>query len=203
MKKYESVLKRVDFIENKFGIYYAKTDGLLYKSLKFIFSLAFIYSFAINVISIAGTALLISEGDYIADTQNFLIAVSIFAIFSLVGAILVWCKINIIGTALSLVSAPFLLFIFGKELVDTVGIGPFKTSFYWRHAAPLGILIVVALWMFIIAIRAYIKRNKRYKQILKNIYEIFKLENPDSLSHDEWEEFVEKYDPRAFKELED
>ena len=203
MKKYESVLKRVDFIENKFGIYYAKTDGLLYKSLKFIFSLAFIYSFAINVISIAGTALLISEGDYIADTQNFLIAVSVFAIVSLVGAILVWCKINIIGTALSLVSAPFLLFIFGKELVDTVGIGPFKTSFYWRHAAPLGILIVVALWMFIIAIRAYIKRNKRYKQILKNIYEIFKLENPDSLSHDEWEEFVEKYDPRAFKELED
>ena len=203
MKKYESVLKRVDFIENKFGIYYAKTDGLLYKSLKFIFSLAFIYSFAINVISIAGTALLISEGDYIAATQNFLIAVSVFAIVSLVGAILVWCKINIIGTALSLVSAPFLLFIFGKELVDTVGIGPFKTSFYWRHAAPLGILIVVALWMFIIAIRAYIKRNKRYKQILKQVYEIFKLENPDSLSHDEWEEFVEKYDPRAFKELDD
>ena len=203
MKKYESVIKRVDFIENKFGIYYAKTDGTLYKSLMFLFSLAFVYSFVINIISIAGTALLISEGDYIADTQNFLIAVSVFAIVSLVGAILVWCKINIIGTALSLVSAPFLLFIFGKELVDTVGIGPFKMSFYWRHAAPLGILIVVALWMFIIAIRAYIKRNKRYKQILKNIYEIFKLENPDSLSHDEWEEFVEKYDPRAFKELED
>ncbi len=203
MKKYESVLKRVDFIENKFGIYYAKTDGLLYKSLKFIFSLAFIYSLAINVISIAGTALLISEGDYVAATQNFLIAVSISAVISLIGAILVWCNVNILGTAVSFISTPFLLFTFGKELIDTVGIGPFKASFYWRHAAPLGILTVISLWMFIIALRAYIKRNKRYKQILKNIYEIFKLENPDNLSHDDWEEFVEKYDPRAFKELED
>ena len=202
MKKYESVLKRVDFIENKFGIYYAKTDGLLYKSLKFIFSLAFIYTFAINLIIISAQALLISEGDYTAD-KNFLIAVSIFAMISLVGAILVWCKVNITGTAVSFSSAPFLLFIFGKKLVDSVGIGPFKASFYWRHAAPLGILTVISLWMFIIALRAYIKRNKRYKQILKNIYEIFKLENPDNLSHDDWEEFVEKYDPRAFKELED
>ena len=57
--------------------------------------------------------------------------------------------------------------------------------------------------MFIIAFRAYIKRNKRYKQILKQVYEIFKLENPDNISHDDWEEFVEKYDPRAFKELEE
>lgn len=202
MKKYESVLKRVDFIENKFGIYYAKTDGLLYKSLKFIFSLAFIYTFAINLIIISAQALLISEGDYTAD-KNFLIAVSIFAMISLVGAILVWCKVNITGTAVSFSSAPFLLFIFGKKLVDSVGIGPFKASFYWRHAAPLGILTVISLWMFVIALRAYIKRNKRYKQILKNIYEIFKLENPDNLSHDDWEEFVEKYDPRAFKELED
>ena len=201
MKKYESVLKRVDFIENKFGIYYAKTDGLLYKSLKFIFSLAFIYSFAINVISIAGTALWISEGDYIADFQNFLIAVSIFAMISLVGAILVWCKVDITGTAVSFSSAPFLLFIFGKKLVDSVGIGPFKASFYWRHAIPLGILLVVSLWMLIIAVRAHIKRNKRYKQILKQVYEIFKLENPDNISHDDWEEFVEKYDPRAFKEF--
>ena len=202
MKKYESVLKRVDFIENKFGIYYAKTDGLLYKSLKFIFSLAFIYTFAINLIIISAQALLISEGDYTAD-KNFLIAVSIFAMISLVGAILVWCKVNITGTAVSFSSAPFLLFIFGKKLVDSVGIGPFKASFYWRHAAPLGILTVISLWMFVIALRSYIKRNKRYKQILKNVYEIFKLENPDNLSHDDWEEFVEKYDPRAFKELED
>ena len=203
MKKYDSVLKRVDFIENKFGIYYAKTDGILYKSLKFVFSLAFIYAFAINFISIAGTALLISEGDYVADTQNFLIAISIFTGISLIGAILVWCKVNIAGTAVSFISAPFLLFIFGKELIDTIGFGPFKNSFYWRHAIPLGIIIIVSLWMFIIAFRAYIKRNKRYKKILKQVYEIFKLENPDNISHDDWEEFVEKYDPRAFKELEE
>ncbi len=203
MKKYESVLKRVDFIENKFGIYYAKTDGTLFKGLRFIFSLAFIYTFAINLIIISAQALLISEGDYTAKSQNLLIAVSVFTAVSLVGAILVWCKVNIVGTAISFVSAPFLLFVFGKELVDTVGIGSFKTTFYWRHAIPLGILIIVSLWMFIVTLRAYIKRNKRYKQILKNIYETFKLENPDNLSHDDWEKFVEKYDPRAFKELND
>ena len=100
-------------------------------------------------------------------------------------------------------SLGFLLFIFGKELIDTIGFGPFKNSFYWRHAIPLGIIIIVSLWMFIIAFRAYIKRNKRYKKILKQVYEIFKLENPDNISHDDWEEFVEKYDPRAFKELEE
>ena len=203
MKKYESVLKRVDFIENKFGIYYAKTDGLLYKSLKFIFSLAFIYTLAINLIIISSQALSISEGDYTAKSQNLLIAVSIFTAVSLVGAILVWCKVNITGTAVSFFSAPFLLFIFGKELVDSVGIGPFKASFYWRHAIPLGIIIIFSFWMLIIAVRSNIKRNKRYKQILQNIYEEYKNENPDNLSHDEWEEFVEKYDPRAFKELDD
>lgn len=203
MKKYESVLKRVDFIDNKFGIYYAKTDGTLYKSLKVIFTLAFIYAFAINLIVIAAEGLLISEGDFTAKSQNLFIAVSIFAVISLVGAILVWCKVDIVGTAISFVSAPFLLFIYGKELVDSVGVGPFKSSFYWRHAIPLGIIIIFSIWMLIIAVRAYIKRNKRYKQILQNIYETYKNENPDNLSHDEWEQFIEKYDPRAFKELED
>ncbi|MBQ8202890.1 MAG: hypothetical protein IJZ75_01230 [Clostridia bacterium] len=203
MKKFKSVLDRVDFIENKFGIYYAKTDGALYKTLKIIYSVAFVYSLFMYVASVLGAALYISDGDYTESMYNFMIAIIIFTVVSLAGTILIWSKLNIVGTAVSLLPVPFLLFIFGKNLVDEVGTGPFKAVFYYRHLIPSVIMIVTLLWMFIIALRAHIKRNKRYKQILQNIYEIFKAENPDNLSLDDWKEFIEAYNPRAFKELEE
>lgn len=203
MKKFKSVLDRVDFIENKFGIYYAKTDGALFKTLKVIYSLAFIYTFFINLFTILGTALHIADGDYTEDAYNILISLIIFTAVALVGSVLLWCKVNIIGSVISLLPASFILFIFAKELVDEVGVGPFKDEFYYRHLIPLAIIIIISLWMFAIALRAYIKRNRRYKQILQNVYEIFKLENPDNLSLDDWKDFVENYNPRAFKELEE
>ncbi len=203
MKKFKSVLDRVDFIENKFGIYYAKTDGALYKTLKAIYSFAFIYTFFINLFTILGTALHIVDGDYTDSAYNNMVALIVFTAVLLFGSVLLWCKVNIIGSAISFVPTPFILFLFAKELEDKVGLGPFKAEFYYRHLIPLLIMAIVSLWMLIIALRAHIKRNKRYKQILQNVYEIFKLENPDNLSLDDWKDFVENYNPRAFKELEE
>ena len=203
MKKFKSVLDRVDFIENKFGIYYAKTDGVLYKTLRFIYLIAFVYTLIINLMWILGTALRISDGDHTVTAYNYMISLIIFTSVSIIGVILLLCKVNIIGSAISFLPIPFITYIFGKELVDSVGLGPFKDVFYYRHLIPLSIMAVISVWMFIIALRAYVKRNNRYKQILQNLYDTFKHENPDNLSLDDWKEFVDNYNPRAFKELEE
>ena len=61
MKMYDGVLQRVKQIEEKNGIRYAKTDGMLYKSLSVILIIALIYTLGINLLCVAGASLKISS----------------------------------------------------------------------------------------------------------------------------------------------
>ncbi len=61
MKMYDGVLQRVRQIEEKNGIYYAKTDGALYKTVSVFLIIALIYTLGINLLCVAGSALKISS----------------------------------------------------------------------------------------------------------------------------------------------
>lgn len=61
MKMYDGVLQRVRQIEQKKGIYYANTNGMLYKVLKFILIAALIYTVGVNLILILGGVFEISS----------------------------------------------------------------------------------------------------------------------------------------------
>ena len=61
MKMYDGVLQRVKQVEEKHGIKYATTDGMLYKTLSILLIIALIYTIGINLLCVAGAALKISS----------------------------------------------------------------------------------------------------------------------------------------------
>ena len=77
MKMQESVLQRVRAVEEKNGIKYAKTEGKLYKTLRVIYIILFAYTMAINLLFVAGTALVYGKTDNFINVQNTVISVCV------------------------------------------------------------------------------------------------------------------------------
>lgn len=197
-----NVLKRVRQLEEKKGIKYAKTDGRLYVTLKFLYTIIFAYTLIINFLAAAGPAVRLLVNQYtknnVDNVRNLIVTIIVASVFLIVGRFIIrfreqiWA--NITFMAVNLLSCVFLLFTFAKELKDGIGFLGYNFSFYWRHAVPLLLLAVLAVWLTVIAVRANIKTDKQYKKVIENIYAQYTLlaEN-EKLSEEKWEEFLENY----------
>ena len=62
MKKYESIMKRVRRVEEKYGINYAKVGGKLFKGVTVVAAIAWIYMFLMNLMFILSMSLALSIG---------------------------------------------------------------------------------------------------------------------------------------------
>lgn len=69
---------------------------------------------------------------------------------------------------------------------------------FWRHFAPLFVLVILMAVTTVIAVRARIKTEKQYKKVLDNLYALYSL-NSDDISDEQWEAFLEEYDPTDYK----
>lgn len=203
MQKYEKIVKRVEFLEEKYGIKYAKTDGKLYNTLKIFYLVSLIYTLAINLLYIVSMLFVSSENEnYIID-KNSIITVSVCSLFLIAGCILICTRFKIIGGIFSAIPLPLLFFAFAVKMQDGLGYFGFKASFYWRHAIPIVTLFILSVFMLIIALRSTIKFNREYKKAFDNVYEIYRSQigNDDmSDKQTKWEEFLENYNPRENKE---
>lgn len=76
----------------------------------------------------------------------------------------------------------------------------FKVSYFWRHFAPLLILVILMAVTTVIAVRARIKTEKQYKRFWI-IFTRFSSLNSDDISDEQWEAFLEEYDPTDYKKI--
>ncbi len=189
MKYNEDILTKVRIYEEKRGINYAKTDGKLYKTLKVLYVLMFAYTMVINLLYILGTLLL---EDLSTVQKNILYTVSALCVSLVVSLIVMRFKkylwANIAYTVLNILSCVGLCVTFGVISADPVGFLGFLPLFYYRHFAPLLIMTVLTVWLFVIALNSFIKTRKCYNTILENLYNSTETD----INSLEWEKIVEE-----------
>ena len=201
MKKYYGVLLRVREIEQKNGISYAKPDGRLYKTLKFIYSAAGIYTFVINLFFILGLFLIYSGTDNISKVTASIVTASVCTGVMIIGYVLNCCKLYLAGGITSVLPAVILIPFFGNILQDDFGFLGFKLSYYWRHFIPLVLMIAFMVWLTVIAVRANIKTDRQYKRVTENLYNMYSIsaDMHTELTDEQWEEFLSTYNPADYK----
>lgn len=200
MKMQESVLMRVRMIEEKNGIKYAKTDGKLYKTLRVLYIITFAYTMAINLLFIAGMLLVYGGTDNFKNVANSLISVCICTAVIIAGFVLSFFRFKFAAGVMSIAPEIFLIPVFGAVMKDDLGFMGFTASFFWRHFAPLALLVILMTATTVIAVRARIKTEKQYKKVTENLYKLYQSTGGD-ISDDQWKEFLKEYDPTDYKKL--
>lgn len=204
MKMYESVLTKVRTVEQKNGINYAKTDGILYKTLRVIYSVIFFYTVIINLLFIAGMFLVRYGTDNFKSVKNLLISVCVCTGVMLAGYVMSFFKFKLTAGIISVLPEILLIPLFGNAMKDSLGLFGFKYSFYWRHLAPLVLLVILTVILTAIAVRARVKTEKQYKKVTENLYKLYDVtfgNEADGISDEQWETFLQTYDPTDYKKL--
>ena len=200
MKMQESILRRVRAVEEKNGIKYAKTDGRLYKTLRVFYIILFAYTTAVNLLYIAGMTYVYLGTDNFKNVVNSIVTVSICTALIAVGFVLSFFRFKLAAGIISIVPEIFLIPVFGIALSDSLGFLGFKASFYWRHFAPLALLVILMIFTTVVAVRARIKTEKQYKKVTDNLYKLYR-QNGNDISDEQWEQFLNNYDPTDYKKL--
>lgn len=184
MKMQENILKKVYEYEYKRGICYEKPDGSLYKGFRVLYILAFAFTLIINLIILLGDVRFKSL-TFSKTMQASIIVCTLCLIGTFVLILLnkkMWAHIVFLATNV-LVSVA-LCFVFQKVLRDEVGV--LLSKFFYCHVVPLSLLVIFAVVLSIIAIRAEVKVRKLYNRIVEELYiQNFTIENSD-LSEKEW-----------------
>lgn len=200
MKMQESILRRVRAVEEKNGIKYAKTDGRLYKTLRVFYIILFAYTTAVNLLYIVGMTYVYLGTDNFKNVVNSIVTVSICTALIAVGFVLSFFRFKLAAGIISIVPEIFLIPVFGIALSDSLGFLGFKASFYWRHFAPLALLVILMIFTTVIAVRARIKTEKQYKKVTDNLYKLYR-QNGNDISDEQWEQFLNNYNPTDYKKL--
>ena len=193
MKKYDSIMKRVRRVEEKYGINYAKVGGKLFSGVTVVAAIAWIYMFLMNLMFILSMSLALSIGQ--ADFSfigNAFITVCVGSVLMVLGAVLFFVKFKITGSAICFSGIPFMVLSFANHLEDSLGFLGYKLSFYWRHSVPALVLCLMLIWLIAIAARERVKTEKQYKKIVENLYNTYHT-GDDELTEEQWEEFLANY----------
>lgn len=201
MKMNESVLKRVRITEEKHGIKYAKTDGPLYRTLRVAYTVLFAYTLGINLLFILGMLLTHTGTEsFNASLKNSLITVTAASGFIIGGYCLSFSRFKLVAGIVSALPEILLIAVFGRLMEDSLGFLGFTASFYWRHAAPLALLVLLISATTFIAVRARLKTEKQYKKVMDNLYSIYSV-GANDITDEQWNEFLKDYDPTDYKKL--
>ena len=206
MKKYDGVVLRAQMYEYKKGIDYAKPQTRLYKWLRGLYTLVFVYTFLMNLFFVCGMLLNIDAGiRTFSDVSKNIFIVGIATVVALVAVILMYCKEHIVSGILGALSLPVTLFVFAPLLKEDMypieGWFGYKESFFWRHFIPVVILVFFAVWMTVIAIRAKVLFSRTYKKVCDDLFEKYKSELGENEVETEssWEEYLKNYHPDDYK----
>ncbi len=189
MKQGNEFIKYIDQYHIKNFITYKKTSEKLYKWLKAIVIVAYIYQLVMNLLLIFGMKYAKQPLESSLLNNTIVATVLIFAAF-----IVLLFKYGIISTLLNIVSIPFEMSLMLPGLIKTAGAINIKGAFYWQYAFPMAIILILTAYMGVIAVRErYIMW--RDEKLLKNALYTKFGEEYESLSDKQIKEFINTFDP--------
>jgi hypothetical protein len=154
------------------------SDNVFYNFLMFA-TVAVIFSFFL--INVGATATTIFHG-------------VIMGVLSICYQVFYICAFSKGKISLTIIINNFSMLIplFASLMEDINGFLQLKTAFYWRHLAPLTIVIIMTVWITVIAIREKAKLNATYRKVEENLYNIYHA-SANEVSEEQWEEFLNEY----------
>lgn len=199
MKMYESVLTRVRQIEYKNGITYAKPDGGLYKTSSVLYIIISVWNLLLGLVYSIGLIGLHSGKPTMEEAVPHITVGIASCALIVIGFALNRFKLYAAGGILTIPSILGLVWLFGSVSVDEFGFLGFSTRFYFLNLIPLAVMLVLALIITILPLRAKHKTEKLYKKVVEELFERFG--DNHQLSDVEWEDFLKNYDHLAYKKL--
>ncbi len=189
MKKTNEFIKYIDLYHIKNFITYKKTNEKLYKWLKVIAIVAYIYQLIMNMLLILGMKFAKQPLESSLLSNTIVATVLIFAAF-----IILLFKYGIVSTILNIVSVPFEMSLMIPGLIKTAGAINIKGAFYWQYAFPMAIILIITAYMGVIALRErYILW--RDEKLLKNALYAKFGEEYENLTDKQIKEFINTFDP--------
>lgn len=191
MKANKNMLEYIEKYKQKRNIRFAEVDGLLYRSLKGVYTLGFIYLLVFQ--SLYLLSLLTLSEEKLSASMNIVISAIIFTFGILLGFVFSLTKLKLTGCLLTLPFAALNCALFykiswtaevSKEFLGTA------VHFYYRFAVPTLLILFAVIFMIVIDIRAKIKNKKLYNHLLGELYRSHKTDELTSLSTEEWENIL-------------
>ena len=209
MKKNKNILKRVEQYKYKRGISFADTDSASYKFMRVLATLSFAYLMFFNTMYILGQIFNFVTGQGERVNKNAFIAITISTAVIIIGYVLNCTRLRLYGSFTMILPA-ITNFIFFRHafnpnassdgVLDTtnfiLGMPP---RFYVRHFIPVVLLLIAAIVMIIIDIRARVKNNRLYNHIMESLYVQYRSGDKADMSEEEWQEFINSYEPSPYK----
>lgn len=195
MRKVNEFLEYVNLYHIKNFITYKKTTEKLYKWLKAIVIIAYVYQLAVNVILILGMKFAKQPLESNLINNTVVASVLLFIAF-----IVLMFKYGLAATLLNIVSVVFEMTLMVPGLIKTAGAINIKGAFYWQYAIPMAVILILTAIMGIIALKErYILW--RDEKLLKNaLYTKFGEEYAE-LTDKQIKDFINNFDPyKASKE---
>ena len=189
MRKKNDFSEYINQYHIKNFITYHKTSEKLYKWLKAIVILAYVYQLVVNVILVLGLKFA-KEPLENSITNNTILA----TVFLGVAFIAVLFKYGIIATLFNVLSVVFEMSLMIPGLIKTAGAINVRGAFYWQYAIPMAIILIVTLWMGYIAIRERYVLWRDEKVIKDGLYRKFGTET-EELESKQIKDFINNFDP--------
>ena len=198
MKHYKSVLKKAAEINYKKGINTIDEDSNIYKTLKVLFILSFIWFALFQSLYLIGNITVYIGYPLSAQNVNVPLLITSAIVFPLMITALVFTKFKwqMIPFFLTLFSGIAQIIMVNKVddlRLQTVEHSIIATKYFWRHHAPIILMIVFALGMLIIGIsrRRYLKGD--YQGALNAMFAAYSAEHPGASDND-WTAYLEELD---------
>ncbi len=189
MRKINEFLEYINLYHNKNFITYHRTKEKLYKWLKVIAIVAYVYQLAVNVILILGMKFAKQPLDNSLINNTIVATVLLF-----IGFIALMFKYGIAATVFNIVSVVFEMTLMVPGLIKTAGAINIKGAFYWQYAIPMTVILVLTAWMGVIALRErYILW--RDEKLLKNALYTKFGEEYEELTDKQIKDFINNFDP--------
>lgn len=187
------------------NIVYMTTDHTVYKFCKVMFRLLLILCTALNLIFLLGQwgglqanlsyaeALSDLQQEEVAAIKSGIYSVGALSVLLLLSEVFLDLKKPLMHMVSTLLSGILLLVTYASRLSDALSSGSYS-SFIWKHAVPLGLLMLFSLLVGGIHLRQKLKDKKGMDEISEEIYKRYSV-LAEAISPEQWETLLAEYHP--------
>ncbi len=198
MKYYKSVLQKVEEINYKKGIVRIDTESSIYKSSKILYYISFAWFMLFHglyILSNATAFFFYKAAAQNIHTELFVTSIIVF-VFMVAGIIFVKKNWQIPAFALTVVAGISQIVTLNSN--DNISLafldkGVLGNKFFWFHHAPIVLLILFVLILFVIDIKTKIALRKDYTRTLASMFTNYSETHP-TVSDAEWKAHLEELD---------
>ncbi len=193
MKKNQNILNYVDKYKEKYGIKYADNGSPLINGLGVAAIIVWCYSLLILITSVFSFILKFKSGIFAyTDFKSVFITTVACSVLMIISAVFYVINKKVIASVVAIITQLASVLTYMPISVYADG---YMASFYWKFVIPAALIILIAVAISFILIRAAIKTNKIYNSLVDGIYNQYGSKDGQKLSEKQWQEFLNNYNP--------